>query len=92
MTGPIFLIGYRGAGKTSVAKALSAKLGWPWFDADAILEECAGKSIRQMFADEGERAFRDLEARVLADLAETVRKHRRDGRRRGIAAGKSRRN
>jgi DNA-binding response OmpR family regulator len=45
MTGPIFLIGYRGAGKTSVAKALSAKLVWPWFDADAILEERAGKSI-----------------------------------------------
>src|SRR5438445_547969 len=71
MTGPIFLIGYRGAGKTSVAKALSAKLGWPWFDADAILEERAGKTIRQMFADDGENAFRDLEARVLADLAQT---------------------
>src|SRR5436190_17826921 len=70
MTGPIFLIGYRGAAKTSVAKALSAKLGWPWFDADAILEERAGKSIRQMFADEGEAAFRDLETRVLADLAQ----------------------
>lgn len=71
MTGPIFLIGYRGAGKTSVAKALSAKLGWPWFDADGILEERAGKTIRQLFDDDGETAFRDLETRVLADLAQT---------------------
>jgi shikimate kinase len=66
---PIFLIGYRGAGKTAVAKALAAKLGWPWFDADAVLEERAGKTIRQIFADDGEGAFRDLEALVLAELS-----------------------
>src|SRR5262249_30239688 len=41
------------------------------FDADAMLEETAGKSIRQIFADEGEPAFRDLEARVFARLANT---------------------
>jgi shikimate kinase len=70
MTGPIFLIGYRGAGKTSIAKVLSAKLGWPWFDADAVLEARAGKTIRQVFAEEGETAFRDLESSILAELAD----------------------
>ena len=66
----IFLIGYRGTGKTSVAKLLAAKLGWTAVDADVVLEERAGKTIRQLFADEGEAAFRDLESAVLADLVQ----------------------
>jgi shikimate kinase len=65
----LFLIGYRGSGKTSVAAALSELLGWPWLDADAELERRAGKSIKQIFAEGGEAAFRDLESAVLADLA-----------------------
>lgn len=69
MNGPIFLIGYRGTGKTSVARALAILLGSPWVDADAVLEERAGKSIRQIFADEGEKHFRDLETAVLEALA-----------------------
>ena len=71
MTGPIFLIGYRGTGKSTVAAALSAKFGWPWVDADAIIEEAAGRTIRQIFADEGEAGFRDRETLTLAKLAET---------------------
>jgi shikimate kinase len=66
----LFLIGYRGCGKTSVARALSARLGWPWLDADVELEARAGKSIKQIFADDGEAAFRDLESAVIADLAQ----------------------
>jgi shikimate kinase len=66
----IFLIGYRGTGKTSVAKLLAAKLGWTAIDADVVLEERAGKTIRQIFADDGEPAFRDLESAILADLAQ----------------------
>ncbi|MFO0863584.1 MAG: shikimate kinase [Gemmataceae bacterium] len=66
----IFLIGYRGAGKTSVAKLLAGKLGWTSIDADVVLEERAGKTIRQIFAEAGEPAFRDLESAVLADLAQ----------------------
>jgi shikimate kinase len=69
MIGPIFLIGYRGTGKTSVARELAALLGVKWVDADAVLEVRAGKTIRQIFADDGEPAFRDLESSVLRDLA-----------------------
>jgi shikimate kinase len=70
----IFLIGYRGAGKTTVARLLAEKLGWRWLDADAVLEERAGKSIRQIFTDDGEPAFRDLESAVLRDLG-TLEEH-----------------
>ena len=66
----LFLIGYRGSGKTTVAAALAGELGWPWIDADAELERRAGKSIKQIFDDGGEPAFRDLESAVVADLAQ----------------------
>jgi shikimate kinase len=62
------LIGYRGTGKTTVARQLALALGWDWVDADVEIEFRAGKSIAAIFADEGEAAFRDLEAAVLADL------------------------
>lgn len=65
----LFLIGYRGSGKTTVAAHAAELLGWPWLDADAVLEARAGKSIKQIFADDGETAFRDLESAVVADLA-----------------------
>lgn len=64
----LFLIGYRGAGKTSVARLLAAKLGWAWLDADAVLEERAGRTIRQIFAMDGETAFRNLESALLDEL------------------------
>jgi len=69
----VFLIGYRGSGKTTVAAALATRLGWPWIDADAELERRAGKTIKQIFADQGELAFRDLESNILADLVKLDR-------------------
>ena len=64
----LFLIGYRGSGKTTVAAALAELLGWPWIDADTELERRVGKTIKQIFADQGELAFRDLESTILGDL------------------------
>lgn len=66
----IALIGYRGTGKSTVARHLALRLGREWVDADVEAEWRAGKSIATMFADDGEAAFRDLEASVLADLLE----------------------
>jgi shikimate kinase len=63
----IFLIGYRGAGKTMTARLLADLLRWHWLDADAILEERAGRSIRRIFAEAGEQAFRDLETTILQE-------------------------
>ena len=70
ITPPIFLIGYRGTGKTTVAKQLAARLGCGWVDADDEIERRAGKSIAEIFADQGQRAFRDLEAEVVAGLCQ----------------------
>jgi shikimate kinase len=66
----IFLIGPRGSGKTTVASLLAEKLGWQWADADDVLESRAGRSIREVFAAEGEGGFRDREAEVLAELSQ----------------------
>jgi shikimate kinase len=62
------LIGYRGTGKTTVARHVALALGWDWVDADVELERRAGKSIAAVFADDGEAAFRDLESQILAEL------------------------
>jgi shikimate kinase len=62
------LIGYRATGKTTLARLLAERLGWDWIDADVEIENRAGKSITRVFAEQGESAFRDLEAEVIADL------------------------
>jgi shikimate kinase len=62
------LIGYRATGKTTLARLAAERLGWPWIDADVEIERRAGKSIARIFAEDGEPAFRDLEAGVIADL------------------------
>lgn len=64
----IFLIGYRGSGKSTVGRVLASRLGWAFVDADVVIEERAGKTIREIFAAEGEAGFRNREATVLADL------------------------
>jgi shikimate kinase len=66
----LFLIGYRGAGKTTVARLLAERLGWNWVDADEAVERRHGRTIREIFAEEGEAGFRDKEAELLADLCE----------------------
>jgi shikimate kinase/rhodanese-related sulfurtransferase len=64
----IALIGYRGSGKSTVARLLAERLGWTWLDADTVLEQRAGCSIRELFATEGEAGFRLREAAILAEL------------------------
>jgi shikimate kinase len=64
----LLLIGYRGTGKSTVARLVADRLGWRWLDADVELERRAGKSIAEIFADDGEGAFRELESQVLAEL------------------------
>jgi shikimate kinase len=70
----LFLIGPRGGGKTTVARLLAARLGWDWCDADTVLEGRCGRSIREVFAAEGEAGFRERESAVLADLSR-LRRH-----------------
>jgi len=66
----LYLIGYRGCGKTTVARRLSQRTGRPWIDADDLLERTAGQSIADIFATAGEARFRDLEAQCLAQISQ----------------------
>ena len=68
---PIFLIGFMGAGKSTVGKALAKKLQRQFIDLDVLIEQKAGAQIRDMFAQVGEQAFRDLELEAIQSL-ETV--------------------
>jgi shikimate kinase len=64
----IVLIGYRGTGKSTVGRLAAAQLDMQFVDADEELEHRAGRTIREIFASDGEAAFRDLEAAVIGDL------------------------
>jgi len=64
----IVVVGFMGAGKTTVGGLLAAKLGIPFADSDFVIQDRAGRPIREIFADDGEPAFRALEHRVITDL------------------------
>jgi shikimate kinase len=66
----IVLVGMMGAGKSSIGRRLAARLGIPFSDADAEIEEAAGMSIADIFEAHGEPSFRSGEARVIARLLE----------------------
>lgn len=63
----VVLIGLMGAGKTTVGRRLAQRLGRPFVDTDDLVEETAGRTIAQIFADDGEPAFRALERAAVAD-------------------------
>ena len=66
--GTIVVVGAPGAGKTTVGQALADRLGLRFADVDAVIVDRAGKPIAEIFADEGEDAFRALEEQVTAEL------------------------
>jgi shikimate kinase len=63
----LVIVGPPGAGKTTVGKVLARRLGVGFTDADALIEERAGKAIADMFLADGEEAFRALERDVVAE-------------------------
>ena len=64
----IFLVGFMGAGKSSVGAALSRNLGWPFEDLDERIEAQEGRSIEQIFQQSGETEFRRIEHVALRSL------------------------
>jgi shikimate kinase len=64
----IVLVGLMGAGKSSIGKRLAQALALPFVDADAEIEAAAGLTIEEIFARDGEAAFRSGERRVIARL------------------------
>ena len=66
----IIIIGYMGAGKTTVGKALSKELGIPFYDLDWYIESRMRKTVSQIFAEKGEEGFRKIEYNLLHEVAE----------------------
>ena len=67
---PIFLAGFMGAGKTAAGRALAGVLGYRFIDLDALIEDRAGKSVREIFTQSGEAEFRRLESEAIRFLGE----------------------
>ena len=66
----IFLIGYMGAGKTTLGKAFARAMGLTFVDLDWYIEERYHKTVRQIFEERGEDGFRELEKRMLHETGE----------------------
>jgi shikimate kinase len=64
----VFLVGFMGAGKTSVGRALSYRLGLPFEDLDDRIQDREGKTIAQIFRESGEAEFRKAETAALREL------------------------
>ena len=66
----IIIIGYMGAGKTTVGRALSRELGIPFYDLDWYIESRMRKTVKQLFDERGEEGFRRIERSMLHEVAE----------------------
>jgi shikimate kinase len=74
MTPKLILTGFIATGKSSVGPLLARRLGWEFVDSDDAIVARAGKPIAQIFADDGEARFRQLEREVIAHLADDRRR------------------
>ena len=66
----VSLTGFMGCGKSSVGRKLSELLCCPFMDLDQVIEECAGRTITEIFSQDGEPAFRQMELETLKCIAE----------------------
>ena len=66
----VFLVGYMGAGKTTVGKELAKLAGLSFIDLDYYIEGRYHKAVSQIFAERGEEAFREIERNMLHEVAE----------------------
>jgi shikimate kinase / 3-dehydroquinate synthase len=64
----IVVIGFLGAGKSTIGRLVADRLGLPFVDSDLVIEQRSGREVRDIFASDGEHAFRVLEHQVIADL------------------------
>ena len=69
----LYLIGMMGTGKTTVGQRLAKELGYRFFDTDVLIERVAQKSINELFAEDGETFFRELESQVLGEVSACTR-------------------
>lgn len=65
----VYLTGMPGSGKSTIAKILAEAVGYAALDLDSEIEKSAGCTISEIFASQGEKAFRDMESRAVANAA-----------------------
>jgi shikimate kinase len=68
----LVLVGLMGSGKTTVARIVAERLGRRVIDSDAVIEKATGRTVREIFADDGEDAFRSFETAALLDALATT--------------------
>ena len=71
----LYLIGYRGSGKTTVGRLVADELGWPFLDTDAEVEKTSGQTIREIFEQHDEEEFRRRETEAIRNatqLSDTI--------------------
>ena len=69
----LYLVGMMGSGKTTIGKHLAHTLNYRFIDTDDVIVQATGQSINQIFAEQGEAAFRDIETQVLGQVAPYTR-------------------
>lgn len=65
----LYLVGFMGAGKSTVGKRVAKRLEWDFVELDDRIEARSGRPIPTIFREEGEQAFRDLEGQILREIA-----------------------
>lgn len=65
----VYLIGMMGSGKSTVGQLLAEKLGYRFFDSDVLIERVMGQTINEIFANQGEGKFREIESQILGELS-----------------------
>ena len=73
MCKPVFIIGFMGAGKTTIGMSLSTRLSWDFIDLDKRIEEESGMEIPLIFQTQGEKGFREIEKRAFFNCADKKR-------------------
>jgi shikimate kinase len=70
---PIFLVGFMGAGKTTVGRELARQLNYDFLDLDEVITAKAGRSVQEIFGELGEAQFRSLESAAIRSCSDIVR-------------------
>lgn len=65
---PITLVGMMGSGKSTLGQAIARLLDWPFYDSDRLIEKATGKTIPEIFADDGEQVFREYELSTIKGI------------------------
>lgn len=68
----VALVGFMGAGKTTVGQALAERLGWRFLDLDRLIEDREGRTVEQIFRESGEQVFRNLERQLLRESLDSL--------------------